>query len=73
MNRPIKQVMAEQWEDLLDSEGVQNSNAMAIPPCELIATWVVEGYLMLKTESCKKAWKKDLNGLSHQIIIHFSN
>ena len=58
VNRPIKHAMAEQWEDWIDSEGVQNGNVMATPPRELIATWVVEAYWTLKTETCKKAWTK---------------
>ena len=59
VNRPIKHAMAEQWEDWIDSEGVQNGNVMATPPHELIATWVVEAYWTLKTETCKKAWTKN--------------
>ena len=58
VNRPIKHAMAEQWEDWTDAEGVQNGNSMSTPPRELIATWIVEAYWTLKTETCKKAWTK---------------
>ena len=58
VNRPIKHAMAEQWEDWIDSKGVQNHNVMATSPHELIATWVVKAYWTLKTETCKKAWTK---------------
>ena len=58
VSRPIKPAMAEQWNDWLDSEGVQKGNAMATPPCELIMTWVVEAHWTLKTETCKKHGKK---------------
>ncbi len=58
VNRPIKHAMAEQWEDWIDSEGVQNGNAMATPHHELIVTWLVKVYWTLKMDTCKKAWAK---------------
>jgi len=51
--------MTDQWDDWLDSEGVQKGNALATPSHELIAMWVIEAYWTLKTEICKREWKNE--------------
>jgi hypothetical protein len=58
VNKPIKNKMADKWEDWLEEEEVQNGKALMTPSCELIASWVVETYWMLDAEKCKNAWRK---------------
>ena len=74
VNRPIKHAMAEQWEDWIDSEGVQNSNAMTTPPHELIAIGSSKHTGPSKRRPARKlGQKKDLNGLCNEIIINVTN
>ena len=58
VNKPIKNKMADKWEDWLEEEEVQNGKALMTPSRELIASWVVETYWMLDAEKCKNAWRK---------------
>ena len=60
INRPIKVVLLDMWEDWLEMEVVKNDGVFQIqtPSCELIANWVVEVYWMLDEEKCKNAWRK---------------
>jgi hypothetical protein len=58
VNKPIKNKVAEQWEDWVDMEGVQQGKEMKTPSREVIANWVGEAYWTLNEETCKNAWKK---------------
>ena len=58
VNKPIKNKMADKWEDWLEEEEVQNGKALMTPSRELIASWVVETYWMLDAEKCKNVWRK---------------
>jgi len=58
INKPIKIKVAEQWEDWVDTKGVQKGNEMKTPLGEDIANWVGEAYWMLNMEMCKNAWRK---------------
>ena len=58
VNKPIKNKMADKWEDWLEEEEVQNGKALMTPSRELIASWVVETYWMLDAEKFKNAWRK---------------
>ncbi len=63
VNKPIKNKMANKWEDWLEEEEVQNGEALMMPSRKLIASWVVETYRTLDVEKCKNAWgKRALNG-----------
>ena len=58
INKPIKKLVAEQWEEWVDTEGVGEGKAMKTSSCELISSWVGEAYWMLNTQMCKNAWRK---------------
>ena len=58
VNKPIKNKVAEQWEDWVDTEGVQKGEEMKTPSRELIANWVGEAYWTLNEKTCQNAWKK---------------
>ena len=58
INKPIKKLVAEQWKEWVDTEGVREGTAMKTPSQELISLWVGEAYWMLNMEMCKSAWIK---------------
>ena len=58
VNKPVKSVLEDQWEDRMDAENLQDGKAMTTPSRKLIVTWVVEAYWMFNSEICKNAWKK---------------
>ena len=58
VNKPIKNKMADKWEDWLEEEEVQNGKALMTPSRKFIASWVFETYWMLDAEKCKNAWRK---------------
>ena len=55
VNGPVKSTLEDKWEDWLDAKNLKDGNAMTTPSRELIATWVVEAYWMLDSETCKNA------------------
>ena len=58
MNKPIKNLVEEQWEDWADTEGIREGRDMKSPSLKLILSWVGEAYWTLNTIMCKNAWKK---------------
>ncbi len=43
-NKPIKNAVAEHWEDWTDTEGMGEGREMKIPSQELISSWIGEAY-----------------------------
>ncbi len=58
INKPIKKLVAEQWEEWVDTEGVGESRAIKHPSRELISSWVGDTYWTLNMETWKIAWRK---------------
>ena len=58
INKPIKNAVAEHWEDWADIEGMGEGRERKIPSRELISSWVGEAYWTRNTKTCENASNK---------------
>jgi hypothetical protein len=58
INKTIKNVMREKWEDwMLDGDGLVNGAAKE-PTRKIVAEWVLEAYNSIPNQTAKHAWLK---------------
>jgi hypothetical protein len=55
VSRPIKQEMADQWEEWMMAQGVGDGRDVVTPSRELVSSWIVGMYSRLANETAKLA------------------
>jgi hypothetical protein len=59
VNKPLKKLVREQWEDWMLEEGLGTDGRSIQPTRELVVHWTIDAWMNLKNTTTYNAWRKE--------------